>query len=616
MTNRFLKSNNTDSNVNQTLEQIEDTLSTGTLKVNIVSSSVATNDTNIVEVGGNNINSGSGNVDTGTQRITIATDDTNMSIINTNTGNIATNTSNIKTDTQQILVDTSLLSNCVSASKIDQNLISVNGNTINVGSGTIGTGTQRVTIATNDSLISGTNTLLGGISTNTNTTATNTTSISSNLITNRNNTTDISTYTNTIATNTTNLNNLVNVLSSQYEMNIVNRNEILNINAGNNDESIVANTEIEDFKGWKIYNTGAGYERLLTTLNIDINPKDRFLVFSTRLMWGAFTGTSANFNIKLKNTSGNNDSELDLQVGYKSTSASFITNVSQIFIGTGTVDNIVTQSNFSHDKLDGTGFSGINLTTDTKYSFRTIYNFTNGDTFFQIFSPNINRFITFDFRSFYSLANNQNTIGYNQLYQVNVFNTNQTAGQEMYVDNLLIYTIPHMYIDLYDRELPCNQIYFSSYLENSSAYEITGDYSSSATSFTYTSPSDRITFIKRFIIKIEDGSIDPADFGGISSGLTNGFTLSYNRTSTSTELFLAGTDQVPLKKNGDIGGICYDFNLLSGTGDDVGLWRYSPVIGNRSIILYPGGTIQANFNDNLTALSSFRIQVQGLQYKS
>ena len=164
---------------------------------------------------------------------------------------------------------------------------------------------------------------------------------------------------------------------------------------------------------------------------------------------------------------------------------------------------------------------------------------------------------------------------------------------------------------VFDLPVPCPPgCFVNSLLTNGSTVEIL---SVAGDDWEYTVPDDKVTFLAESDILIVDGGIVPTKFGGITA-LTNGLKVrAYD--SDGTTLLKDWTADFTIKKNAD-------FELLAGgetetdaaAGDDVVevKWRFVDV--GALILLDEGQIFRLTTADDLSGLTSFRWEVQGLTF--
>ena len=419
MSNKFLGSAiNNDYARETTLEAVEDTLTNGILAVNIVSGGTGGGDVNLDEVGGTATAVNTGNSTAGTQRVVNATDDPNLSNINTNSGLTATNTTNIRSDTQLISADTTILAGGVNLSKYDTNQISINGNNIDVNTGNKSTGTQRMTIADDDTNLSTINTNIADISVDTGNIDTTLTNI-----------------------NTTVDDNGLKFLSSSDRFYIYNENFP---NATSKMSQVPTETE---YIGWDI--SGAGVSRIVMVDQI-IKNHSRYLVWETNQMYNTFPAgslASQSEMILTSDSSVNNDVITRFEIDAENNDLEIV--ISQVRVGSTTTNNLVADSDFNIDILDGSGISRINIRDfDVKYTFRIVLDITAQNIYYQIYSPFLKRFSTFHVFDRNSLGDLDIVLSGST---VNISYINQ-AGGDFYIESFAVYIANEIDIDLKNLE--------------------------------------------------------------------------------------------------------------------------------------------------------------------
>lgn len=130
--------------------------------------------------------------------------------------------------------------------------------------------------------------------------------------------------------------------------------------------------------------------------------------------------------------------------------------------------------------------------------------------------------------------------------------------------------------------------------------------------FEYEVPAGKEFSFARINLILVDASISPNDFGGISSGLTNGCLFEIIATDGSTQV-KSFTGLLPIKQNSD-------FTPLAGTdtpitelvGDDQLPIRFSVFKSGAFMKLVAGQRIRWTNRDDLNALTKFRAMVQGI----
>ena len=129
--------------------------------------------------------------------------------------------------------------------------------------------------------------------------------------------------------------------------------------------------------------------------------------------------------------------------------------------------------------------------------------------------------------------------------------------------------------------------------------------------YEYTVVDDHID-VARINFPILDGSVNPGDFGGITGALTTGCKFEVIDTDGTTVL-LDFNDGDPIKQN-------IDFNALAGvdaqpvlySGDDLLSVRFSVFKAGANLRLKKSQIIRWTIQDDLSGLTLFRIEIQGL----
>jgi hypothetical protein len=114
--------------------------------------------------------------------------------------------------------------------------------------------------------------------------------------------------------------------------------------------------------------------------------------------------------------------------------------------------------------------------------------------------------------------------------------------------------------------------------------------------------------IHRAIVFVRDGGVwDAQDFGSLA-GLTNGVDIEAVIDGTTYDLL----DGTPVKTNADWARHAYDASFITiGTGDTFMSTRWTFSKAGEAIVLRAGDILRARINDNLSALTEFRIMLQG-----
>ena len=134
--------------------------------------------------------------------------------------------------------------------------------------------------------------------------------------------------------------------------------------------------------------------------------------------------------------------------------------------------------------------------------------------------------------------------------------------------------------------------------------------------FAYTVPAEFWANIERCLIELIDGSIDPKDFGGIASGITNGLTVkTHDAGGAETLDFLAG---LTIKTNGEFALLAgVDVAYITGAGDDNLYVRWTLIKDHGAPIrLDPGASLRVIVADDLVAITTLRWVVKGRLYRA
>ena len=146
--------------------------------------------------------------------------------------------------------------------------------------------------------------------------------------------------------------------------------------------------------------------------------------------------------------------------------------------------------------------------------------------------------------------------------------------------------------------------YLSPYLLNVASQDMAVNGSITPVDFKYTVGGFSTAKWNRAFIDLQDGAqnFDPADFGAISNGLTNGVDIVVVKD---------GVEEVVenWKTNMDISMTMYNFDSPFKVGAYVGRWTILSDIGG-PITLFPGDEIIARVQDDLLALDAFRFRLK------
>lgn len=136
----------------------------------------------------------------------------------------------------------------------------------------------------------------------------------------------------------------------------------------------------------------------------------------------------------------------------------------------------------------------------------------------------------------------------------------------------------------------------------------------SVITYAYTVPAGRTLDLHRVNVVIVDGNSDPADFGGISGSLTTGCAI---RITDSSNSVIQNFGDIRIKKNADwhpLAGI--DMQIVAGTGDEAMSVRWTLANTGAEMRLGAGESFCVTVEDDLSALTEFTTQVQGILNRS
>ena len=149
------------------------------------------------------------------------------------------------------------------------------------------------------------------------------------------------------------------------------------------------------------------------------------------------------------------------------------------------------------------------------------------------------------------------------------------------------------------------------YLKNGASRNMVVDGSGTPVKFKYTVPAGKYTEIERINIVIEDGSIDPAQFGGLAALGTGVEIAAYDAADALAKDFCAG---FPIQSNADWGALTGPDNRpYYGVGaalDSLNI-RFSLYRGNEALRLDAGEYLQFTINDALAGIDKFNAMIQG-----
>ena len=150
------------------------------------------------------------------------------------------------------------------------------------------------------------------------------------------------------------------------------------------------------------------------------------------------------------------------------------------------------------------------------------------------------------------------------------------------------------------------------FLSNGTVVEMNVDGAASTTTFKYTATGDSV--IVRVNLLIMDTATAPSKFGGIAS-LTTGLEIGIF-DSDGTQV-LDFTDGQPIKTNADFGLLAGTDSVIdAGAGDDAASIRWTIAKSGSPGWLPKDYYIAITILDDLTGISSFRAQAQGIKQYS
>lgn len=145
---------------------------------------------------------------------------------------------------------------------------------------------------------------------------------------------------------------------------------------------------------------------------------------------------------------------------------------------------------------------------------------------------------------------------------------------------------------------------------SSSSKDATGDYSSAAEEFYIQPRTDRIFYIERMVVLVQDNAnFTAAGYGGLAA-LTNGIQVKVLEGATELADL---TDGLPIKSLVHWARCCYDLNEFSfGSGDNFVAvrWTFSKDSA-RPIKLVEGQRLAVILNDDMSGLTGHTFMVKG-----
>ena len=149
--------------------------------------------------------------------------------------------------------------------------------------------------------------------------------------------------------------------------------------------------------------------------------------------------------------------------------------------------------------------------------------------------------------------------------------------------------------------------------------EMTGDYSSTATEFSYDSKAvaalsaqtENYDLVSRILVFVQDSGAFDAEKYGNNIDLTNGIDI---KVVDSEDNLLMQVTPAPIKTSGDWAALCHDVVYQEfGTGDKflTARWTFSKFASDDGLRLNVGDRLVVTVNDLMTGLVHHRITAQG-----
>lgn len=138
-----------------------------------------------------------------------------------------------------------------------------------------------------------------------------------------------------------------------------------------------------------------------------------------------------------------------------------------------------------------------------------------------------------------------------------------------------------------------------------------GDYSVTPEEFYFECPEGQRAAIARLIISASDtAGMQTSDYGNITGGLTNGYTILVKDSAGNTIIDL--TDTWPIQTNGMLTRYCYDVAIREwGSGDEFLGARWTFAKSGIPLFLEPGDRFSITFSDDLQGLLTHHFMLQG-----
>ena len=152
--------------------------------------------------------------------------------------------------------------------------------------------------------------------------------------------------------------------------------------------------------------------------------------------------------------------------------------------------------------------------------------------------------------------------------------------------------------------------WFQCFRDSGSSMDMNVDGSTTPVSFRVTAPAGKSVHLERVLFMIEDGAIRLNRFGG-TAVLSNGLTIKlFDENDNELIDFLDGAT---IKRLGD-------FTLIAGTdnvaaaasGDDTWTCRWTISKAGSPLFMQAGHYLEVLVQDNLSSVSIFRAEAQGM----
>lgn len=159
-----------------------------------------------------------------------------------------------------------------------------------------------------------------------------------------------------------------------------------------------------------------------------------------------------------------------------------------------------------------------------------------------------------------------------------------------------------------DKIGPCEGDSIFKFLTTGSSIEMNVD-GGTPVNFKFVNTNNRNAYLVRACITMVDASMTPIKFGGVAA-LTNGVDFGVYDDSDVEKLNF--TDGEPIKSNIEFGSLAgIDVNIGDFGASDALSIRWTMARAGGAITIPPNWYFQAKVQDDLSALTQFRIMVQG-----